>query len=666
MRKIILLSLTLAMIFVQYSLSQTNSKGLSLLVSARVTTTPPQIIFRWPGDKTATNYTVFRKPKISASWGTTIATLTGSDSTWTDNTLKIGDAYEYNFLKYQGTSATAVCYLYAGINVPVTENRGTVLLLVDESYKTKLQGETVRLMMDMVGDGWVVRRKYIQRTDSVKNVKNLIKTLWLADKTISTVFLLGHIPVPYSGMFSTPPDGHDATHGGHTGAWPADVYYGELTGYWTDTGTDTTATRKESWNLPGDGKFDQTTLPSDPELAVGRVDLYNMPSFSADDTFLVKRYLDKNHRFRMGLVNAARRGLIDDNFTGYPLVAQGWRSFSTMFGDTNIFDNTSNGKDYFTTMKNESYLWSCGAGAGWYTSCSGVGSSTNFVTDSVQTVFTMLTGSYFGDWYYPDNLLRAAIASKSPILVSFWGGIPNWELHTMALGDNIGYCAKISQINDGSLYFNGNFNYSSREVHIALMGDPTLRMHIVKPPSKLHVTGSTTKHLAWSKSKDIIVGYNIYRSDYIWGNFTKINTALITDSVYNDAHPLKGVNVYMVRAVKLETSGSGTYYNMSQGIFDSTTFLLGQEPILTQVHDRNRIYPNPSDGKITIETETSENNEVVIDIYSQLGQNIVHENKTSSDGKLTSHFDLTAYGKGIYFIRISSGHESVTKKVIIR
>ena len=54
----------------------------------------------------------------------------------------------------------------------------------------------------------------------------------------------------------------------------------------------------------------------------------------------------------------------------------------------------------------------------------------------------------------------------------------------MALGESIGYATKLSQ-NNNALYYHGYFNASVRKIHIALMGDPTLRMHVVKPPSNL-------------------------------------------------------------------------------------------------------------------------------------------------------------------------------------
>src|SRR5207248_1131072 len=90
----------------------------------------------------------------------------------------------------------------------------------------------------------------------------------------------GHVPVPYSGLLN--PDGHP----NHLGAWPADAYYGDMDGLWTDTtvnyvGTDPgdPADTARLANVPGDGKFDQSTIPGVVRLNVGRVDLANLPGY---------------------------------------------------------------------------------------------------------------------------------------------------------------------------------------------------------------------------------------------------------------------------------------------------------------------------------------------------------------------------------------------------
>lgn len=89
----------------------------------------------------------------------------------------------------------------------------------------------------------------------------------------STLYLIGRVPVPYSGNEN--PDGH----GDHKGAWPADCKYTFLLltttnanlrirpafytslidNYWTDSVVNNPgASDPRNQNVPGDGKYDQT------------------------------------------------------------------------------------------------------------------------------------------------------------------------------------------------------------------------------------------------------------------------------------------------------------------------------------------------------------------------------------------------------------------------
>src|SRR5207248_1934476 len=153
-----------------------------------------------------------------------------------------------------------------------------------------LATEITRLIKDIEGDGWEVIRHDVLRTGSVTHIKDLIVSdYWLDSANTKAVFLLGHVPVPYSGNIN--PDGH----GDHLGAWPADCYYADVDGTWTDNAVNsTTASPPRTQNIPGDGKFDQSIVPSNLELQVGRVDFNNMPSFSTSEQQLLKNYLDKD------------------------------------------------------------------------------------------------------------------------------------------------------------------------------------------------------------------------------------------------------------------------------------------------------------------------------------------------------------------------------------
>jgi hypothetical protein len=225
----------------------------------------------------------------------------------------VGKPYEYQVVRRTADHA-GYGYLYAGIEVPPVEDRGKLLLVVDQTYANELATELTQLQRDLVGDGWTPLRLDVQRTDSVLKVKDLIQTAYRADPArVKCVFLFGHVPVPYSGNIV--PDGHAPDH---QGAWPCDGFYGDMEGHWTDKSVNVTiASDPRNRNVPGDGKFDQSVFPASLKLMIGRVDLANMPGRTSrrpttfpNELELLRNYLVKDHKFRTAQLDVpeTRRG----------------------------------------------------------------------------------------------------------------------------------------------------------------------------------------------------------------------------------------------------------------------------------------------------------------------------------------------------------------------
>lgn len=576
---LILLTLVLA---AHTSLAIEMTWEYSVQVSATVQASPAQITLSWPQDQytTPNSYTVYRKTPSDTSWGTGV-NLSGTSTSYVDNNVTVGTAYEYQIVKVT-SQYTGYGYIYSGINVPMTDNRGKLLLVVDKTYAADLVNELAQLQQDLTGDGWTVVRLDVNRTDPVTSVKSLITAQYAADPAnVKCVFLFGHVPVPYSGNIV--PDGHTPDH---QGAWPADGYYGDMDGTWTDNSVNVTGQYDpRNTNVPGDGKFDQNTFPAQIKLMVGRVDLANMPGAQwtgGPATFpseleLLRNYLNKEHKFRTKQFDLPRQAVVGDFFgvrNGEAFAASGWRNFAPFFGAANVSSTPTQGT-WTPTLANSGYLWSYGAGAGSFGSISGLGNSDayyNLLTrelyaNDIKSAFVLFFGSWLGDWDSSDNIMRAVLALPSYGLACAWSGRPHWFLHHMGLGETIGYGARLTMNNGpGGLYQN-QINSAAGMVHIGLMGDPALRMHIVAPPANVTAaTNSGSVTLNWTASTDSVLGYHVYRATAANGAFTRVTTTPVTGTSYIDAAAAGATN-YMIRAVKLETSGSGTYYNPSIGAF---------------------------------------------------------------------------------------------------
>jgi hypothetical protein len=344
---------------------------------------------------------------------------------------------------------------------------------------------------------------------------------------------------------------------------------------------------------------------------VGRVDLANLHAFSPSEGELLRQYLNKDHNFRHKFVTAERRGLIDDHFgtfNGEAFAVCGWRNFAPFFGLTNAVA----GSDWFPTLSAQSYLWGYGCGSGTPTSASGVGSTSDFAANDPRVVFTMFFGSWFGDWDSQDNFLRAPLATPSYTLTCAWAGRPYWEFHHMALGETIGFSMRVTQNN----YSTYSANIEMTGVHIALMGDPTLRLHPLAPPSALTVSTNVSGGvvLNWSPSPDPVAGYYVYRAATAAGPFTRLTIGLLSATSYTNS--LVNSNIYMVRAVNLEVSASGSYSNASQGVFQSLDPSFGAPTIVLLQPTNNATFLAPATIQLNANTFDPANSITNVTFYT--------------------------------------------------
>ncbi len=592
----------------------------AVLVTATVEESPARITLHWdqdPDPNANPSYSISRKAVGDTGWGSAINL--GNALVYNDTGVTVGSAYEYQIEKTTTLGYTGYGYIYTGIRATtVPDRRGKIVLLVDNTFTTSLAPELARLEEDLRGDGWTLIRHDVLRDDestdteqeyiglgspanqaNARAIRDLVIADFQADPgNVKAVLLFGRVPIFRSG--NTNVDEHLAR------PMPADGFYGEMDGTWT------TATE---------------SLPSDVDLQVGRIDLSRMPGkavFNGPSTFpseleLLRQYLNKDHNFRHGRIAVQRRAIVGEGFgarNGEAFGASGWRNFAPFFGSAQITRapiNTTPGSWQElvcdTANAGTTYLWAEGDGAGSPTTAGALGTHGQYLdvwtrdlvgidesgneTPDIKAVFTLLFGSFMGEWDRTDNLLRSVLASRTMGLTASWSGRPHHYYQHMGLGETVGYGMRLSMNNDNTLY-KTQIQDGARGIHIALMGDPTLRMHPVKPVAALTVSGTSALVLNWAASDDSgLLGYNVYRSASATGPFVRLNASPVTGTAFSDAPP-QGTYTYMVRAVKLE-SGSGTYLNMSQGLFITAPSLGGGTvnlaPSVSAGPDRTTSFP---------------------------------------------------------------------------
>lgn len=611
------LTLLIFLFSIQSTVSgQGGIKERAVIAHAIISENPPKITLTWDTTGFIVSTEIYKKNKDEESFATTpIATVNAPSNIYIDEAVLPGMQYDYVFV--QRTSFTvnnsAVTFAWggisAGIKIGINPYKGNLLIVADTLIQNTLTVKFERFKNDLIEDGWVVSVADKTESDSVPTIKAKIKTWYDKDAFNSTaLILLGNIPVPYSGNFGSfdvpsPPDGHTPDH---NGAWVADVYYGIMNeSAFTDYASNTGANREANKNRPNDGKFDQSFIPDKVVLQVGRIDMSNIDAVGLDYIGRTERYLDKDHNFRNKNIVVPSRYIFEDRLNLLGSEAPGrLHFFQRSLFEKDSMKQVSN--TFFATVKSTPCLWSGVTTTAGYTSLSGIGSVNEF-KDTVYSVFSNYFGSYFGDWDNNNNFLRGSIGGPGYTLTSVWDGRPVYHFHHMALGENIGYSLQLTQqnqlTNTSLAFYPGVFQ---RSIHLSLLGDPTLRLHTLYPISNLSaskINNNKQVKLTWDASAEQgISGYLVYRSDKEAGPYYVISYSMVSVTSFTDEHPLSGDNHYMVKTVKLETTPSGSYYNVSQGRrvlaedVDGTSVQVSvsQSALL----DKIQLFPNPSAGEL--------------------------------------------------------------------
>ncbi|MGY8845863.1 MAG: hypothetical protein ACKVLH_00715, partial [Bacteroidia bacterium] len=503
--------------------AQTFAESRAVEAYVVINKTTPSITLKWEATDNTVSFKVYRRAFGSKSKGTSLITLASTVTSYEDLDITVSTIYEYSIVKLtntvdplssKGNPVEGYGYVSAAIEKPAIHSNGIIWVLIANNINDSMPAEIEILKTDLAADGWNVYSEIINETAVVSDVKAFIESK-RSTTGCDAVYLLGHLPVPYSGVYCQddiykyPPDGHNETDpNSHCGAWIADVYYGTTSGTWTDTDSTILAKRPENDNLIGDGKFDNHRIPGEVGIALGRVDFYDMPQFTKSELKLTRQYLNKAHDFKIAQTQVVKQGIVEDNFAG---AAEGFssaaiRDFTAIAGKNGIVRG-----DLFQTTRTDDYLMAYVCGGGFYVSCNGVGTTDSFTVNNA-AVFNHIFGSFFGDFDIKNNFMRASLATDKLGLTCIWSGRPKWVTHTLALGENYADATLISQNNwldyDGNYYQNG--------AHMALLGDPSLRHDMLYPPSnvKLAANGANDAvDVSWTATTETdIAGYHVYRS----------------------------------------------------------------------------------------------------------------------------------------------------------
>jgi len=524
-----------------------------------VQTTPsPQVTMSWNGQG-GNDVEIVRRDLGQSGMATWTTLATNPSSPFTDTTVVEGGAYEYslrstNPAARQYNPSNRLAHFVATINAPLNDERGAVLLVVEETWAEELAEELKLLELNLAGDGWVVERIDWNREgqNNGADLKAAIQAQVTANPDINSLFIFGAVEMVKSGYLA--PDGH-ARHSHET-----DLFYADLDGQWDDDRTGSSYT-------PGDGIYDESYFPSEIDLRTGRVTFHGMSAFKKNEVEYLRDYIHKEHAYRN-----RHRDVTYQNYVG-----DEYYLFASNASLKPMVDNWTSGGNLNTIIGEESYLVAFGNRT----------SSWDAARDGFQkAIFTSCFRSHIQEWWSSNNNMRGMLTQPDWGLTAVWGGRPAWYFHKLAAGLPIGQSVIDTQNDvyksgylydyDNQIYIqNRDYEFFSDEspfdyVSTNLMGDPTVRVAHVEPVGNLTITRLDTDNvqLNWTASPATdLVGYHVYSSADRLGPYTRLTATPISATSFDAAASTGSDMWFQVRAVADVTVPTGVYEDQSHGRF---------------------------------------------------------------------------------------------------
>jgi hypothetical protein len=170
----------------------------------------------------------------------------------------------------------------------------------------------------------------------------------------------------------------------------------------------------------------------------------------------------------------------------------------------------------------------------------------------VNAGFLGLFGSYFGDYTFPNNLMRAALFGPNAVVGTAWFARPALMAHRL-----------------GALGTFGDLALDTAGLGFLLLGDPTLRMDPASPPTTVSARcerGRPT--ISWGSSPDANLGYRVFRREMGQPSTapeTRVSgVSSLSPFVDTSADGAKAYT-YRVVPVRHLTTGSGTFVKLGYG-----------------------------------------------------------------------------------------------------
>ncbi|MGL4597517.1 MAG: hypothetical protein ACRCYO_08320, partial [Bacteroidia bacterium] len=550
------------------------------------------------------------------TWTSVATAIPAGTGSWTDTNVNAGETWEYqvrrqNTWNFQSINYDAIGYTIGALQNDNAVYKGELILLVANDVTTTLPAKYNRLKKELTADGWFVNELIVPRASNwdsgneVVTIKNQIVSIYNNAPTNDkpkALFILGHVALPRSGSTSvTAPDEHDE----NKGARGCDAYYADMDGVFTDTATFNPGglATPLAINLPGDFKWDQDFFPSDVEMGFGRVDFADLTDLNLSEMTMLENYLDRLSNYR----NVAAGYDMGDKtgfYYGYDNSNDGtYRSLPNISTPDKVYQNYAGPNHNQWVQNNGPFKM--------YMQNLSVPDINDWLTYGMDAAIYSSDQSYWGFGDVPQSgiysRVRSLLGANSKCVVTLWTTTGINIFHQACTGLPLGIAMKeIMNHNSSNQYLEKAPQQYDEETwwnrtHFAFYGDPLVNLYQIAPPSNISLSVSNGNAvIQWTSSPDAaVIGYHIYESSTEFGKFQRITNAVVNGNSFTIPNYQTG-NWYMVKAVKIITSGCGQFIHSSIGKEIQGTVILGlqEEGSAPFVN----VFPNPSSDLITVQS----------------------------------------------------------------
>ncbi len=182
----------------------------------------------------------------------------------------------------------------------------------------------------------------------------------------------------------------------------------------------------------------------------------------------------------------------------------------------------------------------------------------------------------------------------------------------------------------------------------------------IAAPSNLAGTSSrgTTINLTWNDNADNEANQIIERSENTQDNFVEIDTVASDVTGYNDTD-LQEEITYFYRVRGFNGPAFSDYSNVAEVFVEP----LG---ISEKLQKAIKIYPNPSNGVMTLSVDGYQSQELEIKLFNNLGKLISADGYGLERKRTTINLDISTRTPGIYLLQVKTTDGFAAKRIIKR